>query len=170
MQATPHIGKQHILDSDYFKRVEAINFSIMHDDGQATHNLEEADIILVGPSRTSKSPTSMYLAFRGYKSANVPFVSEESLPDNLFNLIKPRVFGLIISPERLMEIRRSRLLSLKQDSETEYVDIDKIKEEVAISKRIFSRQGWPIIDVTRKSVEETAAHIIKLYQDKKESE
>ncbi len=168
-QATGHIGRKYLMDDDYFKRVEAINYSLNHDDGQATHNLEEADIVLVGASRSSKSPTSMYLAFRGYKCANVPYVHGVSLPDGLFTLKNPMVVGLVITPERLVEIRRSRLLSIKHDAETDYVDIDRIKEELAESKKIFARNQWPMIDVTRKSVEETAAHIMKLFHDRQDS-
>lgn len=165
IQVTPQTGRQHVLDSDYFKRVDSINFSLSHDDGQMTRDLEEADIILVGVSRTSKSPTSMYLAFRGYKAANVPFVKGVPLPDSLGHLKKPFVVGLTISVDRLLDIRRNRLISLHQEAEGDYVDFEYVKEEIAESRRIYSKYGWPVIDVTRKSVEETAATIINLYHD-----
>ncbi len=165
MKATPQAGKQHMLDGEYFKRVDAINFSLAHDDGQATWNLDEADIVLVGVSRTSKSPTSMYLAFRGYKCANVPFVSIASMPENMLELKKPMVVGLVIGSERLLDIRRSRLHAMKQNDNTDYVDEEKVEQEIAESRKIFSQQGWPVIDVTRRSVEETAAQIIRLYND-----
>lgn len=164
-KVTPQAGKQHVLNSDYFKRVDSINFSLTHDDGQMTRDLEDADIILVGVSRTSKSPTSMYLAFRGYKSANVPFVKGVPLPETLGNLKKPFVVGLVISVDRLLDIRKNRLISLHQEAEGDYVDYEYVKEEIAESRRIYSKYGWPVIDVTRKSVEETAATIINLYHD-----
>lgn len=160
-------GSQHELDEEYFARVDAINFSIAHDDGQATWDLEDADIVLTGVSRTSKSPTCVYLSYRGYKAANVPLVKGCPLPENLLNLKKPLVVGLIISPERLMEIRKSRLLSLKEERDTSYVDLESIKEEVMEAKKLFAKQKWPVIDVTRRSVEEIAANIIQLHQSRK---
>ncbi len=163
-------GSQYELDEEYFSRVEAINFSISHDDGQATWDLEEADIILVGVSRTSKSPTSMYLSHRGYKAANVPMVKGVALPETLFSLTKPLIVGLVIAPERLIEIRKSRLLSMKEDRDTSYVDMDSIKEELVEAKKLFSKQRWPVIDVTRKSVEEVAANIIQLHQQRRKKE
>lgn len=162
-QPTQKIGKQHEMDEDYFERVEVINFSLAHDDGQQTWDLEEADIVIVGVSRTSKSPTSMYLAYRGYKSANVPYVPDCDLPGDVHNLKKPFVVALTISPERLVQIRKSRLASLDHDESTEYTDIEVIEAEVDQAKKYFRQQKWPIIDVTRKSVEETAAIIISKY-------
>ncbi len=160
-------GKQYALGAEYFSRVEAINFSLTHDDGQSTWDLENADIVLVGASRTSKSPTSLYLAFKGYKSANVPYVHGVALPETLFSLSKPVVIGLVISPERLVDIRRNRLLSINHDKETDYVDIDKVRQEIMETKRLFAKNNWAVIDVTRKSVEETAANIINIYNERR---
>jgi [pyruvate, water dikinase]-phosphate phosphotransferase / [pyruvate, water dikinase] kinase len=157
-------GRQHELDDNYFTRVEAINFALAHDDGQNTWNLDAADIILVGPSRTSKSPTCVYLANRGYRVANVPFVMNCPLPDTLFSLTTPLIVGLTIDVERLFQIRESRLATIGQHEQTNYIDKDAIAEEVLVSKRLFAKHRWPVIDVTRRSVEETAAHIIQLYR------
>ena len=165
-------GKQHALNDEYFTRVDAINYALAHDDGQGHWELDEADIVLVGPSRTSKSPTCIYLAYKGYKAANIPFVLGCPLPPSLEYLKKPLVIGLTISPERLQQIRKSRLLSLKQDEETNYVDMEHLQQEVIESRKLFHKHKWPIIDVTRRSVEETAANIIqyaKKYQEKKQN-
>ncbi|MCC7259642.1 MAG: kinase/pyrophosphorylase [Alphaproteobacteria bacterium] len=159
-------GRQYELDAEYFSRVEAVNFAISHDDGQATWELEKADIVLVGASRTSKSPTCMYLAHRGYSAANVPYVKHVELPESLDTLKRPLIVGLCINPEALVQIRKNRLLSLHEDKDTDYVDMDVVKEEVTASRRYFQKRKWPIIDVTRRSVEETAAQIIQLYQDR----
>lgn len=163
-RATP--GRQHEMDEDYFKRVEAVNFALAHDDGQATWELEEADIVLVGVSRTSKSPTTVYLAYRGYKAANVAFVPGCDLPSDITSLKKPLVVGLTISAERLVQIRKSRLASINHDQETRYTDLDLVKEELGEARKFFTRHHWPVIDVTRKSVEETAAIIIQHYNEK----
>lgn len=165
MKSAP--GRQYELDEEYFTRVEAINFALAHDDGQNAHNLDEADIVLVGPSRTSKTPTCVYLSYRGYNSANVPFVMNCPLPETLFTLKKPLVVGLVISPERLIQIRKTRLMSLNETRETSYVDMDKIKEEVAEARKIYAKYNWPVIDVTRRSIEETVANIINLYNERK---
>lgn len=158
-------GRQHILNEDYFSRVEAIDYTLAHDDGQAAWDLEEADIVVVGVSRTSKSPTCIYLANRGYKAANIPYVAEIPLPETLFTLKRPLVVGLVISPDRLREIRQTRLKSLKQENDnTQYVDEERIQEEITAAKRLFQKHRWPTIDVTRRSVEETAATILTLYQ------
>lgn len=157
-------GRQHVLNEDYFSRVEAIDYTLAHDDGQAAWDLEEADIVVVGVSRTSKSPTCIYLANRGYKAANIPYVAEIPLPETLFSLKRPLVVGLVISPERLREIRQSRLKSLKQENDnTNYVDEERILAEITAAKRLFQKHRWPTIDVTRRSVEETAATILTLY-------
>lgn len=161
-------GRQHILDQNYFGRIEALNYTMAHDDGQMSEGLKEADIVLVGVSRTSKTPTSFYLAHRGYKTANVPIVPAIPLPQELFALKKPIVVGLTTSPERLSEIRKNRLLSLHETVDTEYVDRDRIKEEVIMARKICTRENWPIIDVSRRSVEETAAQIITLYNKRRE--
>ncbi|MDE3060002.1 MAG: kinase/pyrophosphorylase [Pseudomonadota bacterium] len=154
-------GRQHVMDEDYFLRVDAISYALAHDDGQAHWELDDADIVLVGVSRTSKSPTCVYLAYKGYKCANIPFVLGCPLPDGIEHLRKPLVVGLTIGTERLQQIRQSRLQSLKQDQDTNYVDMDHMQQEITESRKLFSRCRWPVIDVTRKSVEETAAMIIQ---------
>lgn len=165
-------GKQHALDEDYFLRVDAVNYALAHDDGQAHWELEEADIVLIGVSRTSKSPTCMYLAYKGYKSANIPFVLDCPLPPSLDQIKKPLVVGLVISPDRLQQIRKTRLQSLKSEKDTNYVDMDQLQREVGESRKLFSKYKWPVIDVTRRSVEETAATILqylKKHQEKLEA-
>ncbi len=159
-------GKQYELTDEYFQRVEAINFSLTHDDGQATWNLAEADIVLVGPSRTSKSPTAMYLANRGFKTANVPYVMGVPLPEGLETLTRPLVVGLTIDLERLLQIRRTRLQSMKDTANVDYIDAELVQTEIAASRKLFVARRWPIIDVTRRSVEETAATIIQMYRDR----
>jgi len=163
-QARP--GRQHVLDAAYFARVDAIQFTIAHDDGINWENWEEADIVLAGVSRTSKTPTSIYLANRGFKTANIPIVVESPPPDKLYALTHPMVVGLTTSVSRLVEVRRNRLLSVGQAPETNYVDEDAVKRELAFARRMFADNGWPVIDVTRRSIEETAAAIIKLAQSR----
>ncbi|MES2984302.1 MAG: pyruvate, water dikinase regulatory protein [Pseudomonadota bacterium] len=163
-EATGHTGAQYELSEDYFARIDAINFALDHDDGQATWEMENADIVIVGPSRTSKSPTCVYLAYRGYKAANVPYVPNCPLPDNLLTLKQPLVVGLTISGERLIDIRTMRLAAMNQDTATDYVNEERVREEIDNSKRMFRAQGWPVIDVTRRSVEETATLIIQYRQ------
>jgi [pyruvate, water dikinase]-phosphate phosphotransferase / [pyruvate, water dikinase] kinase len=160
------VAGQHTLDADYFRRIEAMNFTLAHDDSQHTEDLEKADIVLVGASRTSKTPTSIYLAHRGYKTANVSLVPNIPPPPNLKGLTKPFVVGLIASPERISEIRRNRMLSLNSDKFENYVDADLIKEEMAITKKLCALNSWQIVDVTRKSIEETAASIISLFENR----
>ena len=157
-------GAQHILNADYFKRIDALNFTMMHDDGQLPENLEQADVILLGVSRTSKTPTSIYLANRGIKTANIPLVPNVPLPSIFSNLQHPLIVGLLASPERIVQIRQNRLLALNVDQETSYVDRTSVAEEIAHSKRLFVEKGWPVIDVTRRSIEETAAAIIDYYK------
>ena len=159
-QARP--GRQHILDDAYFARVDVIQFTIAHDDGIGWENWEEADIVLAGVSRTSKTPTSIYLANRGYKTANMPIVIESPPPEALFELKHPLVVGLITSAERLIQVRRNRLLSLNQAPETDYVDAEAVAREVAYARRMFADNAWPVIDMTRRSIEEAAAAIINL--------
>ncbi|AUW60013.1 phosphoenolpyruvate synthase regulatory protein [Sphingobium sp. SCG-1] len=159
-------GRKHILDEAYFARIEAIQFTIAHDDGVAHENWEEADIVLAGVSRASKTPTSIYLANRGYKTANIPLVIESPPPDSLYRLKHPLVVGLTISPERLVQVRRNRLLSLNQAPETAYVDIERVQAEVAFARRIFADNGWPVIEMTRRSIEEAAAAIINLFNER----
>ena len=157
-------GMQHVLDADYFDRIDAMNYCLAHDDGQLPDDLSTADVILVGVSRTSKTPTCIYLANRGIKAANVPYVPNMQLPAVLQNQSDTLIVGLTTSPDRLVQIRRNRLLSLKQDSETDYVDLDVVKDEVATARRLFTRNNWPVIDVSRRSIEETAAAIMTLHQ------
>ena len=157
-------GAQHILNADYFKRIDALNFTMMHDDGQLPENLEQADVILLGVSRTSKTPTSIYLANRGIKTANIPLVPTVPVPSIILNLQNPLIVGLLASPERIVQIRQNRLLALNVDQETPYVDRSSVAEEIAHSKRLFAEKGWPVIDVTRRSIEETAAAIIDYYK------
>jgi [pyruvate, water dikinase]-phosphate phosphotransferase / [pyruvate, water dikinase] kinase len=158
------VAGQHMLDADYFRRIEAMNFTLGHDDSQSNEDLEKADIVLVGASRTSKTPTSIYLAHRGYKTANVPLVPNIPLPPTLEKLKTPFVVGLVASPERLAEIRHNRLLALNSKTFDDYIDTDSIKNEIAFTKRLCSQYRWPVVDVTRKSIEETAATIISLYE------
>ena len=160
------VGAQHVLDAEYFRRIDALNFTMEHDDGQLPIDMEQADIVLIGISRTSKTPTSIYLANRGYKTANIPLVPESPPPRSLYALRHPMVVGLTVSPERLVQIRRNRLLSLNQAPETAYVDIDKVQDELAFARRLFADNGWPVIDMTRRSIEEAAAAIINLFNDR----
>jgi regulator of PEP synthase PpsR (kinase-PPPase family) len=165
MEAKERVGGQHMLDKAYFERVEAIQYTIAHDDGLHPENWEQADIVLTGVSRTSKTPTSIYLANRGYKVANVPLVVESPPHESLYDLANPMIIGLTTSPDRLVQVRRNRLLSLNQAPETDYVDGERVKSEVAFARRIFADKGWPVIDVTRRSIEETAAAILNLLSE-----
>ena len=165
-QAAARPGRQHAMDAAYFARVDAIHFTIAHDDGIGSDNWEEADIILTGVSRTSKTPTSIYLANRGYKVANVPLIRESPPDESISSLQHPLVVGLTTNPERLIQIRRNRLLALNQVPETDYVAIESVKEELAFARRLFADNGWPVIDVTRRSIEETAFAIVKLCNER----
>jgi regulator of PEP synthase PpsR (kinase-PPPase family) len=155
-------GQQHLLDSEYFQRIDAMTFALSHDDGQSAWGLDEADVVLVGVSRTSKTPTCIYLANRGIKAANVPMVPKMALPPELFTATRPLIVGLTNDPERLIQVRRNRLSMLHQDENTEYTDVEAVREEVAQARRLFAERHWPVIDVTRRSIEETAAAILKL--------
>ena len=157
-------GRQHVMDAAYFQRVDAINYTMGHDDGVGAEDWEEADIVIAGVSRSSKTPTSIYLANRGYKTANIPLVPESPPPPALFALVRPLVVGLTNAPERLIAIRRNRLLSLGQTADTAYVDTANVAAEVAFARRLFADHDVPVIDVTRRSIEETAAAIINLVQ------
>ena len=158
---------QHILNEEYYDRIEAIQFTMNHDDGNQTDDIEKSDIILLGVSRTSKTPTSIYLANRGFKTSNIPLVNKNSIPSMVTKKnFSPCVVGLVTEAERLYDLRKNRLNSLKENQNSEYVNIDKIRDEVNNSRKIFKENNWPIIDVTRKSVEETAASIIKIYEIK----
>lgn len=157
------VGAQHALDTGYFNRMSALDYAISHDDGQgSTEDLEEADVVLCGVSRTSKTPTCIYLAHRGIRAANVPLVPGSEDGERLTRLKNPLVVGLTVSPDRLVQIRRNRLDSLNQIQETSYVDHDAVRAEIIKARRDFERRGWPVIDVTRRSVEETAAAIVNL--------
>ena len=165
-EAKARPGRQHVLDAAYFARVDAIQFTIAHDDGLAPEDWEEADILLAGVSRSSKTPTSIYLANRGYKTANIPIVVESPPPKSLYSLSHPLIVGLTTSTDRLVQIRRNRLLSLNQKTETAYVEQDAVAREVAYARRMCSDNGWPVIDGTRRSIEETAAAIIGLVNER----
>lgn len=161
LQQTRRAGAQHEMDDAYFKRIAAIDFTLAHDDGQMTWDLEPADVVLVGVSRTSKTPTCMYLANRGVKAANVPLVPSTEPPPQLFTVRRPLVIGLIASPERLVQIRQSRLGGMNAaEHADEYSDLETVRAEVLRAKRLYAKHRWPVIDVTRKSVEETAAAIL----------
>ena len=168
--ATPTVAGQHVLDADYFRRIDALNFTMAHDDGRLPDNLDEADIILLGISRTSKTPTSIYLAQRGYKTANVPIVPGLPFPEEIAGPHKAFVACLIASPDRIAEVRRNRALLIGDRDLDDYVDRSRIAAEVAHTRKLCARHGWPVIDVTRRSVEETAAAIIRLLQDKQAEE
>ena len=166
-KATHEPSGQHALNKEYYDRIEAIQFTMNHDDGNQTDDIEKSDIILLGVSRTSKTPTSIYLANRGYKTSNIPIVNDKSIPEKILNKnFKLCVVGLIFEAERLYDVRKNRLSSLKENENTDYVNIDKIRKEIENSKKLFKKNQWPTIDVTRKSVEETAASIIKIYEIK----
>ena len=155
---------QHVLDEDYYKRIEAIQFTMAHDDGKKTEDVKDSDITLLGISRTSKTPTSIYLANRGYKTINIPLVLNQSIPSYLKEKnLKTCVVGLYADPERLSDIRRNRVAIMNDTRLPTYTDLDFIRQEIQDSKKLFKKYSWPTIDVTRKSVEETAASIIKIY-------
>jgi regulator of PEP synthase PpsR (kinase-PPPase family) len=164
MESTPRPGAQYMLNADYFRRIDALNYTVLHDDGQQIEEYEDADVLLIGVSRTSKTPTSIYLANRGIKTANIPLVPNMSLPPSIRKLKHPLVVGLLASPERIVQMRENRLLALNATHETLYVDRLSVADEVAQSRRLFAELGWPTIDVTRRSIEETAAAIIDLYR------
>jgi regulator of PEP synthase PpsR (kinase-PPPase family) len=154
-----------MLNAEYFKRIDALNFTMMHDDGQTSNNLIDADVLLLGVSRTSKTPTSIYLANRGVKTANIPLIPGVSPPEYIYALSSPLIVGLIASPERIVQIRQNRLLGLNSQQDTSYVDRIAVAEEIAESRLLFKRNAWPMIDVTRRSIEETAAAIIDLLKE-----
>ena len=171
-QKASHIPSgQHVLDEEYYNRIEAIQFTMNHDDGNQIDNINKSDIILLGVSRTSKTPTSIYLANKGFKTSNIPLINKESLP----NILKKNpkltcIVGLTTEPERLVDIRRNRMASLKEKENINYTDFEKISKEVGEAKKIFKKYNWPTVDITRKSVEETAASVIKIYEIEKEND
>jgi regulator of PEP synthase PpsR (kinase-PPPase family) len=164
---TGRVGAQHTLNAEYFKRIDALNYTMIHDDGQHVEGLEEADVILVGVSRTSKTPTSIYLANRGIRTANVPLVPGIQIPHQLESLKQPLVVSLHATPERLIQVRQNRLLSMGADSSSDtYIDRQAVADEVAYARKLSAKFNWPMLDVTRRSIEETAAAILKLYTDR----
>jgi len=167
-ESTHKVGAQHTLNAEYFRRIDALNYTMLHDDGQQTDDLEEADVVLVGVSRTSKTPTSIYLANRGVKTANVPLVPGVSLSPNVERLAHPLVIGLFATPERIVQIRQNRLLGLKAHrDDDQYIDRQAVAEEIAASRRLCTKHGWPLIDVTRRSIEETAAAVLALLGERR---
>ncbi|HVW57927.1 MAG TPA: pyruvate, water dikinase regulatory protein [Rhizobiaceae bacterium] len=156
------VGAQHVLDADYFRRIDALNFTMEHDDGQMPEDAEDADIVLVGISRTSKTPTSIYLANRGIKTANIPIVLGVPIPEAIVKARHPLVVGLVASAERISQVRQHRVLGSEEDDFSAYTDRSSINEELTYARRICTRNGWPMIDVTRRSIEETAAAIVAL--------
>src|ERR1043166_3971187 len=161
-------GAQHMLNAEYFQRIDALNFTMVHDDGQHTEGLNDADVVLVGVSRTSKTPTSIYLANRGIKTGNVPLVPGVPLPPELETLTRPLVVGLYASPERIVQIRENRLLGLHaHHDDAQYIDKKAVAEEVAFSRRLCDKHNWPSIDVTRRSIEETAAAVMRLLTERR---
>jgi len=163
-KATHKPSGQHALDDEYYNRIEAIQFTMSHDDGKMTDDIEKADVVLLGISRTSKTPTSIYLANRGYKTSNIALVKNINLPKQLTENNKNTcIVGLVVDPDRLLDVRKNRMTSLKEKQSSTYIDIENIKEEIDFSKKLFKKHKWPIIDVTRKSVEETAASVIKIH-------
>src|SRR6202011_236307 len=165
-ETTHKVGAQHTLNAEYFRRIDALNYTMMHDDGQQTDDLEEADVVLVGVSRTSKTPTSIYLANRGIRTANVPLVPGIPLPHQLEHLSKPLVVSLHATPERLIQVRQNRLLSMGDRDNDTYIDRQAVTDEVAFARRLSAKFNWALLDVTRRSIEETAAAILKLFADR----
>lgn len=164
---TGRVGAQHVLNAEYFKRIDALNYTMMHDDGQHVEGLEEADVVLVGVSRTSKTPTSIYLANRGIRTANVPLVPSIPIPHQLETLTKPLVVSLHATPERLIQVRQNRLLSMGADRSSDtYIDKQAVADEVAFARKLSAKHNWALLDVTRRSIEETAAAVMKLYTDR----
>ena len=161
-------GAQHVLNAEYFQRIDALNYTMFHDDGQHVEGLEQADVVLIGVSRTSKTPTSIYLANRGVKTANVPLVPGVALAPQVEKLTRPLVIGLYASPERIVQIRENRLNGLKAHrDDDQYIDKTAVAEEVAFSRRLCAKYSWPSIDVTRRSIEETAAAVMKLLSERR---
>ncbi len=158
-------GGQHEVDQDYLQRIDALSYTIEHDDGQLVNDLSEAEVILLGASRTCKTPTCVYLAIRGIRAANVPLVPGMPPPDNLFKYEEPLIIGLWVSPDRLVQVRINRLATMGEKNKTDYVDPQCVREEIMETRRLYDRHGWPSIDVTRRSVEETAANILNLLDE-----
>jgi regulator of PEP synthase PpsR (kinase-PPPase family) len=155
-------GRQHTMNAEYFGRIDAMHFAMLHDDGQGLAGLNDADVVLIGVSRTSKTPTCIYLANRGIKAGNIPLVANLPMPAELDRLTKPLIVGLTKDPERLVQVRKARLLSLNQHSQTDYVNLEQVRTELREARRLFTQRNWPVLDVTRRSIEEVAAAIINL--------
>jgi regulator of PEP synthase PpsR (kinase-PPPase family) len=167
-ETSHRVGAQHTLNAEYFRRIDALNYTMLHDDGQHIEDLEEADVVLVGVSRTSKTPTSIYLANRGIKTGNVPLVPGIAVAAQVEHLARPLVVGLYASPERIVQIRQNRLLGLKaHQDDDQYIDRNAVAEEINFSRRLCARHNWPLIDVTRRSIEETAAAVLKLLTERR---
>lgn len=163
----PTPGGQHVFDRHYFEKIEAINFTMAHDDGLNQDRIYDADIVLIGPSRTSKTPTSAYLAHKGFKTANIPYVANMNMDIKTDKITNTLIMGLTISPERLIEIRKNRLFSMGEKGKTSYIDQEQVEEEIIQAKRFCQKHGWQVIDVTNKSVEEISARIIQIYYEEK---
>ena len=167
-EETHRVGRQHEVDARYLDRIEALNFSIAHDDGQSLDSIDGAEVILTGASRTSKTPTCVYLAIRGIRAANVPLVPRMPPPPQLLAAKRPLVVGLWVSPDRLVQVRRNRLTSMGEDRDSDYVELDAVRAEIAATRQLFENQDWPTIDVSRRSIEETAAAVMNLLAERKE--
>ena len=166
---THKVGRQHEVDARYLDRIEALNFTIAHDDGQSLDSIDGAEVILTGCSRTSKTPTCVYLAIRGIRAANVPLVPRMPAPSQLLAARRPLIVGLWVSPDRLVQVRRNRLTSMGEMRDSDYVELDSVRAEIAASRQLFESQDWPTIDVSRRSIEETAAAVINLLAERKEA-
>ena len=161
-------GRQHVLDDEYFERIEAMQFVLSHDDGQALRDVDNADVILTGVSRTSKTPTCFYLANRGLKAANVPFIADQPLPAEVLLAADSLIVGLTTTPERLVQVRRNRLREMQESGLESYVNLEAVRDELNQARHFFTAQSWPVIDVTRRSIEETAAAVLSLYRARSE--
>src|SRR5262249_29150010 len=167
-ETSHRVGAQHTLNAEYFRRIDALNYTMLHDDGQHVDDLEDADVVLVGVSRTSKTPTSIYLANRGVKTGNVPLVPGVAVSPRVEELLRPLVVGLFASPERIVQIRQNRLLGLRAHHDgDQYIDRKAVAEEVAFSRKLCARHNWPSIDVTRRSIEETAAAVMSFLAERR---
>ena len=167
LKKMPTVGAQHVLNQNYFRRIDALNFALIHDDGHLPDDISEADVVLIGISRTSKTPTSIYLANRGIKVANVPIVPDVPLPRKLETDEGPLIVALIASPDRIVQIRQNRMLALRAEDETSYTDRDAVAQEIKYTRKLCARNAWPIIDVTRRSIEETAAAVLAHYNERR---
>ena len=164
----PQVGRQHEVDQRYLDRIEALNFTIQHDDGQSLDTIGDAEVILVGASRTSKTPTCVYLAIRGVRAANVPLVPGMATAAVLCQPDGPLMVGLWVSPDRLVQVRRNRLASMGEERDTNYIDLDMVRDEIAATRQLFEQHDWPSIDVSRRSIEETAASVMNLLTERRE--